>query len=250
VDDTYLINVAKTEYRRASTPEMPTEWCRCLRRSLRTTPMAAHVGGPGLALCREGDKIAVRSSNRRSCFLVRCTCVARCRNCDAWIIWAHTASRCVHYKHIIHDWPDDACIKILKACRQGVNPGGKLLVVDCVIGPGNYFSSGKFLDLQMLIFPGGRERTEPNSASCWQRQDGNGPGRLQRRTGFDGRGPASVGGFRKLDPGLLDCIAPAALLGRLVFVSISELSSSASWELVQIICVFCSYKLCHRCPRR
>jgi len=39
-------------------------------------------------------------------------------------------------KHIIHDWPDDACIKILKACRQGVNPGGKLLVVDCVIGPG------------------------------------------------------------------------------------------------------------------
>ena len=63
-------------------------------------------------------------------------------------------------KHVIHDWPDDACIKILKACRQGVNPGGKLLVVDCVIGPGNHFSPGKFLDLQMLIFPSGRERTE------------------------------------------------------------------------------------------
>jgi len=63
-------------------------------------------------------------------------------------------------KHIIHDWPDDACIKILKSCRQGVNSGGKLLVVDCVIEPGNYFSPGKFLDLQMLIFPGGRERTE------------------------------------------------------------------------------------------
>jgi len=63
-------------------------------------------------------------------------------------------------KHIIHDWPDDACIKILSACRQGVNPGGKLLVVDSVIQPGNDFSPGKFLDLQMLIFPGGRERTE------------------------------------------------------------------------------------------
>ena len=63
-------------------------------------------------------------------------------------------------KHIIHDWPDDACIKILKSCRQGVNPGGKLLVVDCVIEPGNQFSPGKFLDLQMLIFPSGRERTE------------------------------------------------------------------------------------------
>ena len=63
-------------------------------------------------------------------------------------------------KHIIHDWPDDACIKILKSCRQGVNSGGKLLIVDCVIEPGDHFSPGKFLDLQMLIFPGGRERTE------------------------------------------------------------------------------------------
>jgi len=63
-------------------------------------------------------------------------------------------------KHIIHDWPDDVCIKILKACRKAVNPGGKLLVVDNVILPGNDFASGKFLDIQMLIFPGGRERTE------------------------------------------------------------------------------------------
>jgi len=63
-------------------------------------------------------------------------------------------------KHILHDWPDDACVKILKACRQGVNPGGRLLVVDCVIQPGNHFSPAKFLDLQMLIFPSGRERTE------------------------------------------------------------------------------------------
>jgi 16S rRNA G1207 methylase RsmC len=63
-------------------------------------------------------------------------------------------------KHIIHDWPDELCIKILKACRKGANPGGKLLVVDDVIRPGNDFYPGKFLDLQMLIFPGGKERTE------------------------------------------------------------------------------------------
>lgn len=63
-------------------------------------------------------------------------------------------------KHIIHDWPDPLCIKILKACRRGANPGGKLLVVDDVIRPGNDFYPGKFLDLQMLIFPGGKERTE------------------------------------------------------------------------------------------
>jgi hypothetical protein len=63
-------------------------------------------------------------------------------------------------KHIIHDWPDDRCVQILKACRKGVNAGGKLLVVDSVIQPGNEFSPSKFLDLQMLIFPGGCERTE------------------------------------------------------------------------------------------
>jgi hypothetical protein len=76
-------------------------------------------------------------------------------------------------KHIIHDWPDDVCIRLLTACRKGVNPGGKLLVVDTVIQPGNDFSPSKFLDLQMLIFPGGCERTDKQfrdlfSASGWQ----------------------------------------------------------------------------------
>ncbi|HKV61234.1 MAG TPA: methyltransferase [Candidatus Acidoferrum sp.] len=76
-------------------------------------------------------------------------------------------------KHIIHDWPDDVCIKILKACRKGVNSGGKLLVVDNVIQPGNDFAPGKFMDVQMLIFPGGCERTEKQfgdlfAASGWR----------------------------------------------------------------------------------
>ena len=63
-------------------------------------------------------------------------------------------------KHIIHDWQDEECIKILKACRKGVNEGGKLLVVDNVIPVGNEFCPGKLLDIQMMIFPGGQERTE------------------------------------------------------------------------------------------
>ncbi len=76
-------------------------------------------------------------------------------------------------KHIIHDWPDDLCVKILKACRKSVNSGGRLLVVDNVIQPGNDFAPGKFLDLQMLIFPSGCERTEKQfrdlfAAAGWQ----------------------------------------------------------------------------------
>lgn len=76
-------------------------------------------------------------------------------------------------KHIIHDWPDDVCINILKSCRAGVNPGGRLLVVDEVILPGNDFAPGKFLDIQMMLFPGGMERTEKQfrellAASGWR----------------------------------------------------------------------------------
>jgi hypothetical protein len=63
-------------------------------------------------------------------------------------------------KHIIHDWPDDLCLKILKGCRAGVNSGGRLLVVDPVIPKVNDFSTGKIMDIEMLIFPGGHERTE------------------------------------------------------------------------------------------
>jgi O-methyltransferase len=28
-------------------------------------------------------------------------------------------------KRVICDWPDEACVKILKSCRSAVNPGGK-----------------------------------------------------------------------------------------------------------------------------
>ena len=76
-------------------------------------------------------------------------------------------------KHIIHDWPDDLCLKILKVCRKSVNSGGRLLVVENVIQPGNDFAPSKFLDLQMLIFLGGCERTEEQfrdlfAAAGWQ----------------------------------------------------------------------------------
>ena len=63
-------------------------------------------------------------------------------------------------KYIIHDWMDEPCLKILKACRAGVNPGGKLLVVDMVVPGPNEFHFGKIADLEMMLFPSGKERTE------------------------------------------------------------------------------------------
>ena len=62
--------------------------------------------------------------------------------------------------YIIHDWDDERAVAILKQCRQAMRPGGKLLVLENVIPPGNTPSFGKLADLAMLVGPGGQERTE------------------------------------------------------------------------------------------
>jgi hypothetical protein len=70
-------------------------------------------------------------------------------------------------KHIIHDWPDDKAETILRHCRNGVNPDGKLLLVEVVIKSGNEPDLGKILDLEMLVLPSGRERTEAEYAALF-----------------------------------------------------------------------------------
>ena len=63
-------------------------------------------------------------------------------------------------KYIIHDWYDPECSKILGNCRKGIRPGGRLLVVDQVVPGGNEPGVSKLMDLEMLVLPGGMERTE------------------------------------------------------------------------------------------
>lgn len=69
-------------------------------------------------------------------------------------------------KSILHDWNDEACVKILANCRDAMNEKGKVLVVDNVIAPGNDPGWGKLLDIQMLII-GGRERTRKEFATLF-----------------------------------------------------------------------------------
>lgn len=72
-------------------------------------------------------------------------------------------------RHIIHDWHDDKALTILKNCHVAMPNNGKLLVVDSVIPPGNEPFGGKFLDLVMLLIPGGRERTEEEFRSLFNK---------------------------------------------------------------------------------
>jgi len=63
-------------------------------------------------------------------------------------------------KWIIHDWNEEQSIAILKNCHQAMVDNGRLLLVESVIPPGNEPHLGKFMDLNMLVMTGGRERTE------------------------------------------------------------------------------------------
>ncbi len=62
-------------------------------------------------------------------------------------------------KHIIHDWEDPEALKILQNCYKVMPEGGRLLIIEQIIPPGNQPSPAKFWDLTMLIVCGGKERT-------------------------------------------------------------------------------------------
>ncbi|MDM8540053.1 methyltransferase [Desulfococcaceae bacterium HSG9] len=61
--------------------------------------------------------------------------------------------------NILHDWPDERCVTILKNCRMAMKPESKLLIVEMIVPPGNRPSIAKLLDLEMLVTTGGKERT-------------------------------------------------------------------------------------------
>jgi hypothetical protein len=63
------------------------------------------------------------------------------------------------FSHIIHDWDDAKSRAILSNVHRALQGRGRLLLVEMVIPPGNEFHPGKMLDLVMLTFTGGRERT-------------------------------------------------------------------------------------------
>jgi SAM-dependent methyltransferase len=65
-------------------------------------------------------------------------------------------------KNIVHGFDDEQAARILANCRRAMAPGGRVLMVEFVIPPGNDPFPGKLMDLLMLVGShGGRERTEP-----------------------------------------------------------------------------------------
>jgi uncharacterized protein YjiS (DUF1127 family) len=62
-------------------------------------------------------------------------------------------------KNIIHDWPDDKAVQILRTVRAAADPQATLLLVELVIPRHNRDFPGKWADLEMMLNLGARERT-------------------------------------------------------------------------------------------
>ena len=63
-------------------------------------------------------------------------------------------------KSVVHDFDDDDAIKILKNCRKAIGVGGKLLIIEEVVVPRQMMgNTHKFVDLDLLVHFGGKERT-------------------------------------------------------------------------------------------
>mgnify|MGYP000515864804 CR=1 FL=1 len=63
-------------------------------------------------------------------------------------------------KHIIHDWDDQRAVMIMKNIHRAMIGDGKLLLAEMIVPEGNTPHPSKSLDLEMLVSPGGVERTE------------------------------------------------------------------------------------------
>lgn len=71
-------------------------------------------------------------------------------------------------KNVIHDWPDEESVRILRNIRAAVAPGATLLLVEFVIPDHDREFIGKWTDLEMLVALAARERTVEEYRSLYE----------------------------------------------------------------------------------
>ena len=62
-------------------------------------------------------------------------------------------------KNVIHDWPDEKAVQILRNVRAAAGPEATVLLIELVIPEHDRDFPGKWVDLEMLLNLGARERT-------------------------------------------------------------------------------------------
>jgi len=72
-------------------------------------------------------------------------------------------------KHVLHDWGDEDCVRILSRVREAMAPEGRVVVAELPLPQeGAATPMGVMLDLNMLVMLGGRERTAAEYAVLFE----------------------------------------------------------------------------------
>jgi hypothetical protein len=73
-------------------------------------------------------------------------------------------------KHIIHDWDDERAAQILRTIHTAMgSTRGTVLLIEGVLAAGNEPGLGKLMDIEMLLLPGGRERSADEFRALFDR---------------------------------------------------------------------------------
>lgn len=75
---------------------------------------------------------------------------------DLFEPWGLTAD-VVLLSRVLHDWEDDAAVRILSRAHAALSPGGRVFVLEMLLDEGS--AAGALCDLHLLVVTGGRERT-------------------------------------------------------------------------------------------
>jgi O-methyltransferase/methyltransferase family protein len=132
-------------------------------------------GGRGHLLCH----LLARYPNLRGTVLERASVIE-----DPRTLWAErlqVADRCQYLagnmfedvppadaylmKMILHDWNDEECVQILKVLHQRATPGGQVFIAEYVIRETDGPDLPKLLDIHMMCWGTGRERTSKEYAA-------------------------------------------------------------------------------------
>ena len=78
------------------------------------------------------------------------------RAADFFEPWNVTADA-VLLARVLHDWDNEAAVRVLRNARSALNSGGRLIAVEMVLAEDAF--AGGLCDLHLLVVTGGRERT-------------------------------------------------------------------------------------------
>jgi hypothetical protein len=64
------------------------------------------------------------------------------------------------FRHLLHDYDDDDCLKMLQNVRKQMKPDSRILVLEKTVPTDDTPGPGRWLDVHVMLLTGGRERTE------------------------------------------------------------------------------------------